>query len=176
MVGDREHDHAMLSDDTGWAATFSGLPEGAYAVRELHVPEKMEATYGPLTLDRAKGAYSVTVTNSMKPEHEPEPEPEPKPEPTPNPDPVPEPKPTPDPTPEPGPGAEQPKPTPEQPMPEQPTPNPKPQPEQPTKPKPTTPSKPVLPATGDGTLAHILSAITLGVILFVGGYLYHRRR
>lgn len=182
MVGERELDHVTLSRDTGWAATFTGLPEGTYAVRELNVPDALEVHYGPLTLDVGRHAYSVTVTNSMKPapepEPEPEPQPEPQPEPEPHPDPQPEPEPEPEPQPEPvpnpGSGVDKPELQPEKPHGSQPGDSTQAPPT--ARPQSAGTAASVLPATGDGTVAHIVSAVVLGALVLAVAYRHYRRR
>ena len=51
MAGGYELDTVILNADNNWSASFTGLPEGNYAVREVHLQEDMEATYSNVTLD-----------------------------------------------------------------------------------------------------------------------------
>lgn len=65
MAGGYELDTVILNADNNWSASFTGLPEGNYAVREVHLQEDMEATYSNVTLDGS--TYKITITNNALP-------------------------------------------------------------------------------------------------------------
>ncbi len=59
-----ELDSVVLNAENNWTASFTGLPEGNYTVKEA-TPEGMEATYSDVTLDG--NVYQVTVANALAP-------------------------------------------------------------------------------------------------------------
>ena len=57
-----ELDSVVLNAENNWTASFTGLPEGNYTVKEA-TPEGMEATYSDVTLDG--NVYQMAVTNAL---------------------------------------------------------------------------------------------------------------
>lgn len=58
-------DSLFLNEENGWSASFEGLAEGNYTVKELNVPEGMKSRVSETVLDETAKAYRVTVTNEM---------------------------------------------------------------------------------------------------------------
>lgn len=67
LSGTHEMDHIILNNSNNWSASFTGLPAGEYSVKELNVPNTMEATYSKMTTDNATHTYYIEITNQYVP-------------------------------------------------------------------------------------------------------------